>query len=329
MNSRIFLFLCACLLASSVCLGADVPLRDGTAVHFASASEGSKILTTRDDFVRRLSPFDRAARVKVDHAVSEEEYLNFVGKNTSDWTNEEIEAIQAAIQKLRPLLGRFPLSLPPTIQMIKTTGAEEGNAAYTRETAIILPKSDLAKSQPELMKLVSHELFHVLSRHNPELKERLYEVIGFMRCDEIEFPRELASRKITNPDAPKNDHFIRLTVRGEECLAVPILFSTAEVYDAKKGGEFFEYLNFQFLVMKSTEVPKRLVAVYEDSKPKLVGPKDVSGFFEQVGRNTNYIIHPEEILAENFSRLVLKEESPASHEVLEKISAILAEPKKP
>jgi hypothetical protein len=328
MNIRNLLCLCACL-ASSVCLGADLPLGDGTAVHFASASEGGKILTTRDDFVRRLSPFDRAARLKVDHTVSEEEYLNFVGKNTSDWTDQEIEALQAAIEKLRPLLSRFPLSLPPTIQMIKTTGSEEGNAAYTRGTAIVFPKSDLAKSEAELMKLFSHELFHVLSRHNPELKERLYEAIGFRQCEEIEFPRELASRKITNPDAPKNDHFIRLTVRGEECLAVPILFSTAEVYDAKKGGEFFEYLNFQFLVVKTTEAPKRLIAVYEDSNLKLAGPKDISGFFEQVGRNTNYIIHPEEILAENFSRLVLKEADPASPEVLEKIRTILAEPKKP
>ena len=318
----------ACLL-SSVCLGADLPLGDGTAVHFASASEGRKILMTRDDFVQRLSPFDRAARLKVDHQVSEEEYLNFAGKNTSDWTDQEAEAAKTAIEKLRPLLTRFPLSLPPIIQMIKTTGAEEGNAAYTRASAIILPKSDLAKRQSELMKLFSHELFHVLSRHNPDLKERLYEAIGFIQCDEIEFPRELASRKITNPDAPKNDHFIRLTVRGEQVLAVPILFSTAEVYDAKKGGEFFEYLNFQFLVMKTTEAPKRLVAVYEDSKPKLIGPKEASGFFEQIGRNTQYIIHPEEILAENFSLLILKEENAPSPEVLEKISTILAEAKKP
>ena len=28
-------------------------------------------------------------------------------------TNQEIEALQAAVEKLRPLLGRFPLSLPP------------------------------------------------------------------------------------------------------------------------------------------------------------------------------------------------------------------------
>jgi hypothetical protein len=277
----------------------------------------------RDDFIRRLSPFDREARLKVDHPVSEEDFLNFVGRNVSDWTNEEIQTVQTSVEKLRPLLRQFPVSLPSTIQLIKTTGSEEGNATYTRETAIVIPKADLGKSQKELESLICHELFHILSRQNPDLRERLYEAIGFMHCDEIEFPRELASRKITNPDAPRNDHFIRLTIRGQECLAVPILFSTAEVYNIERGGEFFEYLNFQFLVMQKTSNPTRLKTQYENSMPKLIGPQDVSGFFEQVGQNTQYIIHPEEILADNFALLILKGENVPSPQILQKMMEIL------
>ncbi|MGH7938734.1 MAG: hypothetical protein ACRD5Z_14905, partial [Bryobacteraceae bacterium] len=237
--------------------------------------------------------------------------------------------VEASVEGVRPLLRRFPLALPPTIQMIKTTGAEEGGAAYTRGTAIVLPEKELAKSQAELEKLICHELFHILSRHNPDLRERLYDAIGFAHCDEIEFPRELASRKITNPDAPRNDHFIRLTLRGQEFLAVPILLSNAEVYNVSRGGEFFEYLNFQFLVMKKTSDPKRLNLVYENSAPKLVGLQTVSGFFEQVGRNTEYVIHPEEILADKFALLVLKEENVPSPQILHKMNTILAEPTKP
>jgi hypothetical protein len=44
----------------------DVQLRDKTVIHFASANEGSKLLITKDDFIHRLSPFDRAARLKVE-----------------------------------------------------------------------------------------------------------------------------------------------------------------------------------------------------------------------------------------------------------------------
>ena len=283
----------------------------------------------RDDFIRRLSPFDRAARLKVYRTVSEEEFLTFAGKNVAEWTQEEMRAVQASVESLRPLLRAFPLSLPSTIQMIKTTGAEEGNAAYTRGTAIVLPTDELAKSQEELNKLICHELFHILSRHNPALRERLYEAIGFTRCEEIEFPRELTPRKITNPDAPRNDHFIRVTARGQQCLAVPILLSSVDVYDVKRGGEFFEYLNLQFLMMEKTSNPGRLKPEYENSIPKLVEPGEISGFFEQVGRNTHYIIHPEEILADNFALLVLKQQDVPSPQILQKMMQILVEPKRP
>src|SRR5437667_368014 len=82
-----------------------------------------------------------------------------------------------------------PLSFPTTVQLIKTTGVEEGNAAYTRGTAIVISKVELSKTQSELEKIICHELFHILSRHNPKLRERLYAIIGFIPCDDVEFPR--------------------------------------------------------------------------------------------------------------------------------------------
>ena len=142
--------------ASSVWINAhaqDVRLGDKTVIHFASASEGSKLLIKKDDFIHRLSPFDRAARLKVARLVSEEEFLSFVARNTSDWTKEDVQAVQASVEELRPLLRQFPVSLPSIIQVIKTTGAEEGNAAYTRGTAIVIPKADLGKNQKELERL--------------------------------------------------------------------------------------------------------------------------------------------------------------------------------
>ena len=50
----------------------------------------------------------------------------------------------------------------------------------------------------------------------------------------------------------------------------------------------------------------------------------VEGFLEQVGRNTNYIIHAEEILASNFEWLVVGgDKPPPSPELLERIRAEL------
>lgn len=57
--------------------------------------------------------------------------------------------------------------------------------------------------------------------------------------------------------------------------------------------------------------------------PRIAPFNRVTGFLEQVGRNTNYIVHAEEILASNFERLVLDEPNAPSPEVLERIRAEL------
>ena len=328
MNRRILFLAFVCVVPTLVSSSADIQLGGSTVIHFAVESEGRTMLAAKDDFIERLSQFDRSARMKVDRAVSEDEFMAFVGRNVVNWTKEEMQIVQVAVEAIQPLLRELPLSLPPIIQVIKTTGAEEGNAAYTRGTAIVLPKSELAKSQKKLERLICHELFHILSRQNRELREKLYQIIGFSQCDEIEFPPELKRRKITNPDAPRNDHFIRVKIDGHERLAVPVLLSSAEVYNVKRGGEFFEYLEFQFLVVERSSDPRRLKPVYEGSSPRLLGPQGISGFMEQIGRNTNYIIHPEEILADNFALLVLGEQNVASPEILQKMREVLMQKRK-
>jgi hypothetical protein len=311
---------CICLLP--VRASADVSL-GSSKVHFATRREGRQVLVAKDDFIQRLSPFDRSARMHTDKAVSEGELLEFIGRNVVDWTKEETQAAQAAIEAIQPLLRDLPLSLPSTVQLIKTTGAEEGNAAYTRATAIVLPKSELAKSPKDLQRVICHELFHVLSRQNPELREKLYAVIGFAQCNEIKLPPELERRKITNPDAPRNDHFIRLEIDGHPSLAVPILLSSVEKYDVTRGGEFFAYLQFQFLVVEKVGDSQTFKVVYDGSSPKLADMAHVAGFMEQVGRNTDYIIHPEEILADNFALLLLHDQKLSSPEILQKMREIL------
>ena len=81
------------------------------------------------------------------------------------------------------------------------------------------------------------------------MREKLYTAIGFVKCNEVALPPDLQSRKITNPDAPRNDHCIRLKVRGVDRWAVPILYSSDKKYSVKHGGDLFDYLQFQFLLV--------------------------------------------------------------------------------
>jgi hypothetical protein len=317
---RFYIPIAAILSLIGVCR-ADIALRQGVAGHFAEVNEGVRILTARDDFIVRLSAFDRSARMKTDKPVSEEEFLEFIKANVSAWTGAEKRTIKSAIDRIRPGLRALALSFPKVIYFVKTTGGEEGKAFYTRDTAIVIPSEQLSSNSEALEKAIGHELFHILSRENPELREKLYAAIGFTKCPEIEFPAQLKSRKITNPDAPRNDHFIRLQAYSGEILAVPILFSSAEKYDVSRGGEFFRYLQFKFLVLEKTGGSSFKTAV-EDGQPRLLALEQVSGFFEQVGRNTEYVIHPEEILADNFALLVRGDHA-ASPEIVQKMKQVL------
>ena len=314
------------LIASAVILvlGANASALGGPSFVFATVAEGKKVVTDRDDFVSRLSPFDRSARMKTDKEVSESDYLAFVGHNVLDWEPQETRAVQSALDEIQPRLGALSLAFPSTIYFIKTTGLEEGGAEYTRANAIVLPRAALeASKRASLPALIAHELFHIFSRYNPEVRDQLYAVIGFQPCGEIAFPAALVSVKITNPDAPRNDHCIRLKSGLEDIWAVPILFSRTQRYDVSQGGEFFEYLSAQLLVVERKQSGASVSATYDTAHPRLLGFDQVSGFYEQVGRNTEYIIHPEEILADNFRLLVLQKKDVPSPELLQKIEGVM------
>lgn len=314
-------------MAGLVCLGAAIALAQtepapSITLHFASPEEGREILRTRDGFIRRLSPFDRAARLKTDRDVSESEFLNFVAGKVIEWNSADRERVEQAFDRIRPALGEYPLNWPESVHFVHTTGEEEGGAAYTRGKAVVLPRTRLDRSPEELAQLVAHELFHVLSRHDRDMRDRLYRVIGFERCPEVELPQPLAHRRITNPDAPVSAHRIRVQQEGRHFWAVPVLYSRSERYDPLQGGSFFKYLQFR-LLLESVEDEAATVSAPAGSQPRLVEVEEVSGFFEQIGRNSSYIIHPEEILAVNFALIVTGETEFPSPEVAEGIRSVL------
>ena len=80
----------------------------------------------------------------------------------------------------------------------------------------------------------------------------------------------------------------------------PILIAKS---DFKVDGppSLFAYLSFK--LMQVQETPDGWVAELDNGVPVYHSPQS-SDFQRQIGRNTGYIIHPEEILADNFSLIV-------------------------
>jgi hypothetical protein len=300
---------------------ADVPLQPGAAVRFASVEEGGRLLTTRDAFVAALSPFDRSVRLMTDRDVSEDEYLRHVAGQVRAWQRGEVDKLSGIVASLRGRLAPWNLLLPDRVLLVKTTGREEGSAAYTRANAVVLPQRYVDQPAASLEETLLHELFHVLSRHNPGLREAIYGVIGFQPRGRIELPKSLAARKITNPDSVGVDYAIRVTRAGETFNAVPVLYSSSQRPVA--GRPLFAYLTFRLMAIEqrgNAWAPKLV-----GGRPLLFEHTEVGGFFEQVGRNTGYLIHPEEILADNFVLLVTGKRDVPTPRILEHMARVLRE----
>ena len=307
---------------------ADEPLTADTQLEFASLETGRTLVSTRDTFIGALSRFDRQVRLQTDGEATEAALLEFLAREVVAWDdaatgNDPVEAttrtlITQSIERLRPKLESFRIPLPKTVLLVQVSGKEEANAAYTRGTAIMLPKPRIQKMKPDALdRLLLHELFHVLSRNAPELRRDLYRIIGFHVCDPMALPPAMADLKLTNPDAPLIDCRIELTDDGEACWAAPILYSSSATYDAVKKPPLFQYLTFR--LMKLEEHDGRWRPLLKVGEPILIDPAQSKSFADQIGQNTKYIIHPDEVLADNFVFLVMQTEQLPSPEIIERM----------
>lgn len=281
-----------------------IALHGSTVLRFAKAREAADLLRQPDLYLRRQSPLDRQLRRQTDAEVSPAEFAEYSAQQALAWLVPQRVAITQAALALGQRLQGWRLPCPPEITLIHTTGRDEADSAYCRGAAIVLstPRLERAGGPKQLEHLLAHELFHVLSNQNPELRKSLYAIIGFQVCNEIALPPQLAARKITNPDAPTVDCYLEARRPDATLYLAPLLLSKRDRYDARQSTQLFDYIKFQLLEVEQRG--DRWQAVLRDGQPLVHDPASVPEFARQIGANTGYIIHPDEILAENFALLV-------------------------
>ena len=279
-----------------------------TTFAFATVDQGRAIITARDEYVQRLSPLERALKMKSESAISEAEFLRRMAMSIQSWPESERAAVQAALDSIRPRLAELDLPLPSTVVFVRFTGGVEGNSPHTRANAVLLTE-ELLQRPALLPHVLAHELFHIASRQDKAWRDAMYATIGFMPIEEVALPAPLATRKITNPDAPRIDVAIKIQTGQGSVWVTPLIQATVDRYDAYQGGEFLKYMKLSWLeVARGDAAPTRADL---SQQPQLRETAELSGFVEQIGRNTGYIIHPEEILAENFAQLVTGKTAPS------------------
>jgi hypothetical protein len=300
---------------------AELRLSDQCVVRFAGAEQGIAAITADDSFTKNLSRFDLQARLNTGGDVTFDQWKKMVAREVQEWDDDGRAKMTTAVDAIRERLAKFKFPLPDEIFLVNSSGKEEGNAAYCRGKHIVIPDVVITRDPSELEKLLTHELFHVISNQHPDLRADLYAIVGFQECPEIAIHPSLKERRITNPDAPAIDCVIKLKEGEKVVRAAPILYSSTEDFDPKKERGMFGHLIFKLMVV----IPdgRGWKAVDQGGRAVVLDPKGVPDFQEKIGRNTTYIIHPEEILADNFVHLVRQREKLATSRIVEELQKVL------
>ncbi|SMC24824.1 hypothetical protein SAMN02745857_01973 [Andreprevotia lacus DSM 23236] len=303
------------LAISTATFANDVVLR------FGSQREGQAILGKLDEYASQTSAYERQAKLKLDRPLSAAAFSAAQGNEVQDWDKAELQRLLPMLARIHNDVAAFKLKPPGEIMLFKTSGREEGNAAYTRGNGIFLSSSDVGKPDRELEDEIRHELFHVLSRHDRQLRERAYAIIGYTPCPLLSVPPEIEASRISNPDEPRNASYcIELTIDGHSARYTPMLFST--LGHIPKGKENF----FDGLVMRLLQVSTsdgRSTAVRDGKALQLIDPEQTPAFLKKTGMNTGYLIHPEETMADNFVFASHRNTSVPSPWVVEQLLKVL------
>ncbi len=282
---------------------------------FADKRQADNVLTVSDKYIESLGKFDLEARVG-NKGATRKDLLNKIEQSTGNFTKEEKDSIIKAFDVLSDNIERkrIKLPIPKELLLIKTTMEEEGGAAaYTRGDVICIGEGFLKRIDTKrLAKLLAHELFHVLTRDNKEFRKSMYEIIGFKILNkEIKFADDIKDRFISNPDVNSYDNYAMFTVDGKAMPCTMIIRSDKDY----AGGSFFDYVHIGLVPLDNNFNP-----MMKDHKTIVYDLDDASDFYDKVGRNTGYVINPEECLADNFSlALCGSEKELPNPEIIEKI----------
>jgi hypothetical protein len=266
-----------------------------TVIEIIDSAEAAPIMVRGDSYTNLFSKFDLQSRLQDTMKVlTEEDYLLYAEQQCRNWTPKEVAALKACFATIDSFIRKNNLRLElPVVRIIKSTCKEEyGAEGYTRGNNIMLNAgSDITTH------IVAHELFHVYSRHNQVKRNTLYLGIGFKRCDHIDMKTAFNGRNVTNPDCPVISHYI--TVNNEDMVIA--LYSPR---DYKGGNAFQEYMKIGLLVLEDKD--KRKVPKMVNGEPVVKEFSEVPDIFRQIGSNTGYALHPEEIMAETFAALIMQ-----------------------
>lgn len=308
-------------------------------VTFVDSTAASKAMVDDDidGFFDKVSIIDMAIQLKTEKTFASrsealKEYKAYLQTEVMNWSdtdkilmNEIFDTIKAQVIRVNPSL------MPEDIRLVKVRTNHYGaDVYYTRGHNIMIPENALTRqgARQMLEPVMIHEVFHLVSRYDVALREKIYALIGFFPHKmDMKVPKRISDRWLTNPDGVSTDYYIELRDEDKVAKAVPLILSNKEEFTSA-NPTFFSYLQFDLFELEDATqtllLSEKLSTTLTDGM--------MPGFFEQIKDNTQYIIHPDEIAADNFIYAVTRSNitdsdrfSEEGADLVEKIYKILQE----
>lgn len=231
-------------------------------------------------------------------------YRELLQNDVEDFNAAEKKLLSSTFNKALDLCSSIDKNLKlPKIQLIKTKGTYYGAGVYyTRENCIIIPEGQINAENKSLLRTLIHEISHIYTRYNPKKKVALYALIGYNKLPNLELSDFLKKRVIYNPDGVDLAYAIELSdSSGRTFKAIPAMYSRFSSYKNLPLLKSFIFQLFEVSENNGKWTVKNNNIGYSE--------EELSGYWEKIGRNTRYTIHPDEIIADNFTFLAMSSEN--------------------
>ena len=281
---------------------------------FATQEEGRQLKMSKTSYLNSQTQNDIDWKLG-STGKSVDEFKVISSEQIMDFTEAEKKALGKTMDFIEARCSELGFRLPVRheIVFIKTKMDDEGHmGGYTLKNEIYLSEFDTERfarayqGDPSLdadyreyrvhisRELVSHELFHTITRNDADFRQLMYSLVGTTVMDHnLQFGPTVQRMLVNNPDVERYDNYGEFTINGQKrrCTLITVYSGTfAEAVATNPEAEFYLGL--------------RPVLVPVDDTDIMIPIEESTDFFDIMGRNTDYVLAVEECLAVNFSYLI-------------------------
>lgn len=288
--------------------------------HFPNVAQQQVAIIDDAYFFEHITKLDMCIQMhETDTSQSRDElltqYKQLLSSSVLDtFSRDQQQRLYTVMKELCDDIERyFPnLALEQSIGLLNCNGNHYGKTAfYTRGYNIVIPPYYKEMSYDDLLKVMYHEWFHLWIRYTKQPLRDIYKLVQvetlspIQGIDNVQLEKSafIKQRELLNPDGLREVKYVDTLTHK---YYLPVLYSK---YDELKPAlnDFFDYAHFQLFEMTVLKASETYKIPQLDIISENIG-QDVSlfpQFFDEGYYNTDYNIHPDEILADNFAILIM------------------------